>query len=65
MLPDLQLADLRSGGPAVAGALVEVEPGATSDVTLHWQQWTLRSASLDRVAAAITGAAPRHLVAPS
>jgi len=75
MLPDLQLAglplgdlppgDLPLGNPAGADALVEVEPGATSDVTLHWQQWKLRSASLDRVAAAITEAARRHLVAVS
>jgi LysR family transcriptional regulator (chromosome initiation inhibitor) len=30
-------------------------------VTLHWQQWKLRSPSLDRIAAAVLAAARRHL----
>ncbi|WP_432536455.1 LysR family transcriptional regulator ArgP [Kineococcus arenarius] len=57
MVPELQS---RPGG--TDGHLVEVDPAGALDVTLHWQQWKLRSPSLDRVAAAITDAARRHLV---
>ncbi|WP_182113409.1 MULTISPECIES: LysR family transcriptional regulator ArgP [unclassified Actinotalea] len=52
MLPDAQGDD---------GALVRLDPAATIDVVLHWQQWRLRSEPLDRVASAITVAARRHL----
>lgn len=50
MLPDLQR----------DGALVEL--GEPVDVGLHWQQWRLRSASLDRVADAVVAAARRALL---
>jgi LysR family transcriptional regulator (chromosome initiation inhibitor) len=53
MLPDLQLAD--------DADLVELDAEGAVDVLLHWQQWKLRSAPLDRVAAAVTAAARRHL----
>ncbi len=45
MVPDLQ------GGAGL------VELGEPVDVTLHWQQWRLRTASLDRVADAVVAAA--------
>ena len=38
----------RRGAPA----LTEIDPTGTTDVALHWQQWRLRSASLDRLAEA-------------
>ncbi|WP_432505256.1 LysR family transcriptional regulator ArgP [Kineococcus arenarius] len=56
MVPELQC---RPGG--TDGDLVEIDPAGAVDVTLHWQQWKLRSPSLDRVATAITDAARRHL----
>ncbi|GAA2719174.1 LysR family transcriptional regulator ArgP [Cellulomonas aerilata] len=56
MLPDLQ-----SGRLEADGDLVVLDPSGAIDVTLHWQQWKLRSPSLDRVAAAVTAAARRHL----
>ncbi|WP_369139945.1 LysR family transcriptional regulator ArgP [Modestobacter versicolor] len=40
-----------------AGELVELDPAGAVDVVLHWQQWRLRSPSLDRVAAAVLAAA--------
>jgi LysR family transcriptional regulator, chromosome initiation inhibitor len=49
MVPDLQLAQ--------AGYdLVDLDPAGAADVVLHWQQWRLRSPSLDRVAAAVLAA---------
>ncbi|GAA2017940.1 LysR family transcriptional regulator ArgP [Pseudokineococcus marinus] len=56
MLPDLQSA------PGLAdGSLVALAPGDAprdrSDVVLHWQQWSLRSAALDAVADAVRTAA--------
>jgi LysR family transcriptional regulator, chromosome initiation inhibitor len=51
MVPDLQ----RS--PADDGHLVELDPAGSVDVVLYWQQWRLRSPSLDRVAAAVVAAA--------
>jgi LysR family transcriptional regulator (chromosome initiation inhibitor) len=39
------------------GELVELDPHGAVDVVLFWQQWRLRSASLDRVAAAVLAAA--------
>ncbi|WP_327205476.1 MULTISPECIES: hypothetical protein [unclassified Rathayibacter] len=49
MLPELQ-------APVGAPGLVALG-GAPVDVPLHWQQWALRTPSLERVAAAITAAA--------
>lgn len=46
MALDLQLA--RTGYD-----LVDLDPSGAVDVVLHWQQWRLRSPSLDRVAAAV------------
>ena len=45
MVPDLQ-AD-------PSGELVELDPEGAVDVHLHWQQWRLRSATVERVAEAI------------
>lgn len=56
MLPDLQ-----SAAAERAGRLVDVDPRGAIDVALHWQQWRLRSSSLDRVAAAVLDAARTHL----
>jgi LysR family transcriptional regulator (chromosome initiation inhibitor) len=54
MVPDLQ----RRGRSA---DLVTLDPAATVDVVLHWQQWRLRSATLDRVREAVIAAARREL----
>ncbi|SDF16036.1 LysR family transcriptional regulator, chromosome initiation inhibitor [Blastococcus fimeti] len=51
MVPDLQR---RSG-------LVDLDREAAVDVTLYWQQWRLRSATLDRVREAVLAAAAREL----
>ena len=51
MVPDLQ----RPAG------LVELDPDGAVDVVLHWQQWKLRSASLDRVREAVVAAARERL----
>jgi LysR family transcriptional regulator (chromosome initiation inhibitor) len=56
MVPDLQR--------AAAGELVELDPSGAVDVVLHWQQWRLRSASLDRVREALVAAAGRELDPP-
>ena len=65
MLPDLQT---RGGGPERDAThlveLVDLDPAGTTDVALHWQQWKLRSPSLDRVAAAVVAAAREHLLQP-
>lgn len=55
MLPDLQSA---AHPPP---ALVDLDPGGAVDIVLYWQQWTLRSPSLDRVAQAVRDAARVHL----
>ncbi len=47
MIPDLQ----------GATDLVELDPAGGIDVHLYWQQWRLRSAALDEVAAAVRAAA--------
>jgi LysR family transcriptional regulator (chromosome initiation inhibitor) len=39
------------------GGLVELDPGGGVDVVLFWQQWKLRSPTLDRVAEALLTAA--------
>ena len=46
------------------GALAELDPAGGVDVVLHWQQWRLRSPSLDRVAGAVLTAARHHLDQP-
>jgi len=43
------------------GELVELDPDGAVDVVLYWQQWRLRSPSLDRVADAVRTAARREL----
>ena len=47
------------------GRLVELDPGSGVDVVLYWQQWKLRSPSLDRVAEAVLAAARRALDQPA
>jgi LysR family transcriptional regulator, chromosome initiation inhibitor len=44
-----------------AGELVELDPAGVVDVVLHWQQWKLRSPSLDRVREAVQQAARERL----
>jgi LysR family transcriptional regulator (chromosome initiation inhibitor) len=56
MLPDLQ-----SAAAEQRGELVALDPGSATDVELYWQQWQLRSASLDLVADAVRAAAEREL----
>ncbi|GAB4080323.1 LysR family transcriptional regulator ArgP [Modestobacter muralis] len=46
------------------GGLAELDRDGAVDVVLHWQQWRLRSTSLDRVADAVRTAARRHLDHP-
>jgi len=55
MVPDVQ----RPPG------LVDLDPGGAADVTLHWQRWRLRSAALDRVAAAVLAAGRAALERPA
>jgi LysR family transcriptional regulator (chromosome initiation inhibitor) len=43
------------------GVLVDIDPGRYVDVTLHWQQWTLRTAPLERTGAAVRAAAAAYL----
>jgi LysR family transcriptional regulator (chromosome initiation inhibitor) len=57
MVPDLQ-------AHGVSAELVELEPAAAVDVVLYWQQWKLRSATLDRVREAVLEAAGRALDRP-
>jgi len=59
MLPDLQ-----SAVHYRDGRLVDLDPDGATDVTLHWQQWRLRSPTLDRVADAVLAAAGTHLDQP-
>lgn len=54
MVSDLQM-------PPDSG-LVDMDPRGATNVTLHWQQWRLRSPSLDRVASAVLGAARTQLI---
>ena len=53
--------DLQSTPLLERGALVELDPGHHLDVALHWQQWALSTAALDRTAAAIAEAAAAAL----
>jgi LysR family transcriptional regulator (chromosome initiation inhibitor) len=43
------------------GELVDLDPGGAGDGVLYWQQWKLRSPSLDRVAEAVRSTARREL----
>src|SRR3954447_4266151 len=52
MVPDLQAREVRA-------ELVELDPAAAVNVVLHWQQWKLRSTTLDRVREAVLAAAER------
>ena len=56
MVPDLQRA---TWTPADA---VELSTADADDVELFWQQWSIRTPSLDRVASAIRVAAHQHLL---
>jgi LysR family transcriptional regulator (chromosome initiation inhibitor) len=56
MLPDLQV-DKHADG----AGLVELDRHGALHVELYWQQWRLRSASLDRVADAVRAAAAATL----
>ncbi|SDM64926.1 LysR family transcriptional regulator, chromosome initiation inhibitor [Geodermatophilus siccatus] len=57
MVPDLQ-------ARGVTAELVTLDPTDAVDVVLHWQQWRLRSPTLDRVREAVLAAAGRHLDQP-
>ena len=57
MVPDLQ-------ARGAAGDLVAVDSAGAVDVLLYWQQWRLRSATLDRVRSAVLAAATRELDQP-
>jgi LysR family transcriptional regulator (chromosome initiation inhibitor) len=54
MVPDLL-------APAAPADLVPLDPASTVDVVLYWQQWRLRSPTLDRVREAVLTAAGREL----
>ncbi|MGC5168518.1 LysR family transcriptional regulator ArgP [Luteimicrobium sp. DT211] len=56
MLPEQQADDL-----VARGDLVVLDPAGADDVRLHWQQWRVRSASLDTLAAAVRETAARAL----
>jgi LysR family transcriptional regulator (chromosome initiation inhibitor) len=56
MVPDLQAQPYLQ-----SGALVDLDPAGASRIILYWQQWKLRSPSLDLVAQAIRDGARRHL----
>jgi LysR family transcriptional regulator (chromosome initiation inhibitor) len=57
MVPDLQ-------ARVVTAELVDLDPAGGVDVVLYWQQWRLRSATLDRVREAVLAAADRELDQP-
>lgn len=59
MLPDLQADAL-----VASGALVVLDDDRTAEVPLYWHQWSLRSAALDAVAAAI-GEEARRVLRPT
>ena len=56
MLPRQQYDDL-----VTPGQLVVLDPARHVDVTLYWQQWSLRTPALDAIAEAITRAARTEL----
>lgn len=55
MLPEAQFTQ-----DVAAGTLLDLDPDRGIDVPLYWQQWRLESRILNEVAAAVSGAAPRH-----
>lgn len=55
MVPDLQRRDWTAADAVVLSA------GDAEDVALYWQQWSLRTASLERVAAALRAASNKIL----
>jgi LysR family transcriptional regulator (chromosome initiation inhibitor) len=57
MVPDVQ-----ADSPA---DLVDLDPQGAIDVQLFWQQWRLRSAALERVAAAVSAHAELALQPPT
>ncbi|MGY1725109.1 LysR family transcriptional regulator ArgP [Blastococcus sp. SYSU DS0533] len=57
MLPELQL----GAGTGGSGAVRPFDPAGAVDVHLHWQQWRLDSAPLDRVADALVRSARARL----
>ena len=56
MLPDLQASDA-----IAAGALVVIDDERHMDVPLYWQQWSVESATLTRIAASLQKAAAARL----
>ena len=58
MVPDLQ-------ARGRTAELVALDPAGSVDVVLYWQQWRLRSPTLDRVRSAVLAAAARELDQPS
>jgi len=44
--------------------LVDLDPDGAVDVVLYWQQWRLRSPTLDRIREAVLAAAGRELDQP-
>lgn len=56
MLPDLQASDA-----IAAGALVVLDDERHMDVPLYWQQWSVESATLTRIAASLQKAAAARL----
>jgi LysR family transcriptional regulator (chromosome initiation inhibitor) len=57
MVPDLL-------APSARAVLVVLDPASALDVVLYWQQWRLRSPTLDRVREAVAAAAGRELDRP-
>jgi LysR family transcriptional regulator (chromosome initiation inhibitor) len=55
MVPDLQRTGSRDD-------LIELDPEGVTDTVLYWQQWRLRSPSLDRVARAVRSGARENLL---
>jgi LysR family transcriptional regulator (chromosome initiation inhibitor) len=60
MLPDQQ-----SAGFEARGEVVGLGAGEPVDVALHWQQWSLQMAALDRVADVVASAASHELRQPA
>ena len=50
---------------SVAAELVDLDPAGAVDVVLYWQQWRLRSTTLDRVREAVLAAAAQDLDQPT
>jgi LysR family transcriptional regulator (chromosome initiation inhibitor) len=56
------LTDAQAQPALAAGTLVELDPRHVVDVPLYWQQWNLRAAALDDLAAEVVRAAREALV---